>query len=149
MTTFAQKIQKMESLIKIRQIQLDQQIFIMQQIQTKKQHARDELLRCQRMYIQGIDRLNQERQSPERRMQEALERSIDLAKSLWHNKLLDLRAVEEEERAQEHSIRLAHKNLKMLEKLDGRYTVDLNEHLKKVEQKQLDEFSIQNARRKF
>ncbi|MBC7658781.1 MAG: hypothetical protein H7249_03650 [Chitinophagaceae bacterium] len=148
MTSFAKKIQKMEPLIKIRQLQLDQQMFILQQIQARKSLAKAELLRCQHMYIKGIDRLNQERQSPERRMLEALERSIDLAKSLWHNRLLDLRAVEDEEKAQELAVRLAHKNLKMLEKLDERYTVSNNEHLKKVEQKQLDEFAVQSARRK-
>ncbi|MBC7532133.1 MAG: hypothetical protein H7318_11175 [Oligoflexus sp.] len=149
MTNFAQKIQKMEPLIKIRTLQLDQQLFILQQIQTRKQAAKTELLRCQHMYIQGIDRLNQERQSPERRMLEALERSIDLAKSLWHKRLMDLRNVEDEERIQEAAVRLAYKNLKMLEKLDERYTVDLNEHMKKVEQKQLDEFAVQSARRKI
>lgn len=149
MTNFAQKIQRMEPLIKIRGIQLDQQLFFLQQIQARKQDAKNELLRCQHMYIKGIDRLNQERQSPERKMLEALERSIDLAKSLWHKRLMDLRAIEEEERAQEQAVKLAHKNLKMLEKLDERYTVDLNEQLKKVEQKQLDEFAIQSARRKI
>ena len=149
MTNFAQKIQKMEPLIKIRTLQLDQQMFILQQIQTRKQAAKTELLRCQHMYIKGIDRLNQERQSPERKMLEALERSIDLAKSLWHKRLMDLRNVEDEERIQEAAVRLAYKNLKMLEKLDERYTVDLNEHMKKVEQKQLDEFAVQSARRKI
>lgn len=139
----------MEPLIKIRTLQLDQQMFILQQIQTRKQAAKTELLRCQHMYIKGIDRLNQERQSPERKMLEALERSIDLAKSLWHKRLMDLRNVEDEERIQEAAVRLAYKNLKMLEKLDERYTVDLNEHMKKVEQKQLDEFAVQSARRKI
>src|SRR6476469_1546664 len=124
MTNFAQKIQRMEPLIKIRGIQLDQQLFFLQQIQARKQSAKDELLRCQHMYIKGIDRLNLERQSPERRMLEALERSIDLAKSLWHKRLMELRAVEEEERAQEQAVKLAHKNLKMLEKLDVRYVAD-------------------------
>lgn len=149
MTSIAQKIQKMEPLIKIRSIQLDQQLFLLQQIQLKKQAAQAELLRCQQMYIKGIDRLNQERQSPERKMLEALERSIDLAKSLWHKRLLDLRAIEDEERAQEQAVKLAHKNLKMLEKLDGRYNNALNEHTKKIEQRALDEFAIQSARRKI
>lgn len=149
MTNFAQKIQKMEPLIKIRNIQLDQQLFLLQQIKARKLDAKNELLRCQHMYIKGIDRLNEERQSPERRMLEALEGSIDLAKSLWHKRLLDLRVIEDEERAQEQAVKLAHKNLKMLEKLDERYTIDLNEQLKKVEQKQLDEFAIQSARRKI
>ncbi|RYZ56335.1 MAG: hypothetical protein EOP07_12675 [Proteobacteria bacterium] len=149
MTSIARKIDKIEPLIKIRRLQLDQQLYIAQEIQIRKNAAKDELMRCQHMYIKGIDRLNQERQSPERKMLDALERSVDHAKSLWHKRLLDLRAVEAEERVQEQVVKLAYKNLKMLEKLDERYTVDLNEHLKKIEQKQLDEFAIQSARRKI
>ncbi len=149
MSSIADKIQRMLPLIKIRQIQLDQQLFIQQQIQTRKIAAKAELLRCQHMYIKGIDRLNQERQSPERKMLEALERSIDHAKALWHNRLLSLRAVEDEERVQDLAVKLAYKSLKMLEKLDERYTVDLNDDLKRAEQKQLDEFAIQSARRKI
>jgi hypothetical protein len=143
------KITQVNSLIKLRQMQLDQQLFILQKITLRKEAAKQELIRCQTMYVKGIDRLNQERQSPERLMLEALERSIDHAKSLWHQRLMELREVELEEKAQERHVAEAHKNVRMLEKLDERYTGDLAEHLKKVEQKQLDEFAIQAARRKI
>lgn len=143
------KIAKINSLVKLRQIQLDQQLFVLQKIKVRKEAAKQELMRCQTMYVNGIDRLNQERQSPERLMLEALERSIDFAKSLWHQKMTELREVELEEKAQERHVAEAHKNVRMLEKLDGRYAVEYNEHLKKIEQKQLDEFAIQAARRKI
>ncbi len=148
MSQIVKKKEKLGSLIKIRQLQLDQQLFELSKIQLRKEAAKQELLRTQTMYVQGVDRLNQERQSPERLMLEALERSIDFAKTLWHQRLIELRQVELEERAQERHVAEAHKNVKMLEKLDGRYSSDLNEHLKKVEQKQLDEFAVQAARRK-
>lgn len=143
------KIEKLGTLIKIRKIQLDQELFVLQRIQLRKEAAKQELLRVQTMYVKGVDRLNQERQSAERLMLEPLERSIDLAKSLWNQRLIELREVELEEKAQERQVAEAHKNMKMLEKLDGRYGNDLNQHLKKTEQKQLDEFAIQAARRKI
>ncbi|RZA24477.1 MAG: hypothetical protein EOP10_09815 [Proteobacteria bacterium] len=149
MSGIEKKIEKLGSLIKIRQIQLDQQLFELEKIRRRKEAAKAELLRTQTMYVKGIDRLNQERQSPERLMLEALENSIDLAKSLWHKRLMDLRDVELEERAQERCVAEAHKNKMMLEKLDGRYSADLNNHSKIVEQKQLDEFAVQAARRKI
>ena len=149
MSSIAKKIERLGPLIKIRQMQLDQQLFVLHKIKLRKEAAHQELVRAQSMYITGIERLNQERQSPERLMLEALENSIDLAKSLWHKRLIDLRHVELEVKAQERHVAEAHKNMKMLEKLDGRYDADLNEHLKRVEQKQLDEFAIQAARRKI
>ena len=149
MSSFQKKIEKIGSLIKIRQIQLDQQLFELEKIKRRKEAAQAELVRTQTMYVKGIDRLNQERQSPERLMLEALENSIDLAKSLWHKRLVELRQVELEVKAQERHVAEAHKNVMMLEKLDGRYTVDLNNHMKIVEQKQLDEFAVQSARRKI
>ncbi|MES2745339.1 MAG: hypothetical protein V4655_07920 [Bdellovibrionota bacterium] len=149
MSGIEKKIEKLGSLIRIRQIQLDQQLFELEKIRRRKDAAKAELLRTQTMYVKGIDRLNQERQSPERLMLEALENSIDLAKSLWHKRLMDLRDVELEERAQERCVAEAHKNKMMLEKLDGRYSADLNNQNKIVEQKQLDEFAVQAARRKI
>lgn len=149
MIPIAKKIEKLGPLIKIRQLQLDQQLSLLQKIKLRKEAAQQELVRAQSMYITGIDRLNQERQSPERLMLEALENSIDLAKSLWHKRLMELRHVEIEVKAQERHVAEAHKNMKMLEKLDDRYTGNLNEHLKIIEQKQLDEFAVQGARRKI
>jgi hypothetical protein len=149
MSSIEQKIQKLGSLLKIRQIQLDQELFELDKVRRRKEAAKAELQRAQAMYIKGVDRLNQERQSPERLMLQALESSIDLAKSLWHKRLLELREVELEERAQERQVAQAHKNKMMLERLDGRYSADLNHHRKIVEQKQLDEFAVQAARRKI
>jgi flagellar export protein FliJ len=148
MSQSKQKQDRIQPLIKIRQIQFDQETSVLSKIQQRRQLAIDELQRFQRMYIQGVDRLNRERQTPERKMLDALEKSIDYAKSQWYSKLRDLRAIEEEERQQMQIVIEAQKKLKMLEKLDIRYNEQHMEHLKKVEQKMLDEFAIQAARKK-
>ena len=149
MTEFRKKIERMVSLIKIRQLQLEHEKSILQNISTKRVEAKDDLQHYQRMYIEGVDRLNQERQSSERKMLEALERSIDLAKLRWHQKLQILRKIEEEEQVQSMVVQSAHRELKKLEKLDERYDSQLKAQLGKIEQKSLDEFAIQNARRKL
>lgn len=146
MNRIEKKIDRMASLKYVRKIQLDKELAILNDLQAKKKIAKDELYESQLMYIQGVDRLNKERQSPERKMLDALERSIDLAKSRWYQKLQILRAVEEDERRQNLAVQDAHRNLKMLEKLDERYNVQLRKHNDKVEQKMLDEFAIQRRK---
>lgn len=148
MTRAGKKQQQIGPLIKIRQIQFDQESALLSQLQLKRQEALTQLQHSQSTYMTGIEKLNRERQSSERKMLEALERSVDLAKSQWYQRLKILRQIEHEERLQMLQVSEAQKRLRMLEKLGERYAHQENEHLKKIEQKQLDEFAIVSARRK-
>lgn len=149
MSNPGKKQKQIGPLIKIRQIQYDQESAVLSQIQVKRQEAMNELQRCQTNYITGIERLNRERQSSERKMLEALERAVDYAKIQWYQRLKALREIEQEERLQMQQVFEAQKRLRMLEKLDERYGRQERDLLKKVEQKQLDEFAIISARRKI
>ena len=143
-----EKKQKIQPLMRVRQMQLDHELLILNQIKQKREQASGELQHFQVAYIQGIDRLNKERQSPERKMLEALEQSVDYAKLQWYHKLKNLRMIEHAERLQNKVVSDSHQRLRMLEKLDERYAEQNAKHAKTVEQKQLDEFAIQIARRK-
>ncbi len=142
------KKHKIQPLMRLRQLQLDQEMLVLNQIQTKRERATAELHHFQIAYIQGIDRLNKERQSPERKMLEALEQAVDYAKIQWYHKLKALRTIESEERLQHKLVADSHQRLRMLEKLDERYDQQHSKHEKVIEQKALDEFALQIARRK-
>ncbi|HYX33633.1 MAG TPA: hypothetical protein VE954_11000 [Oligoflexus sp.] len=143
-----QKTQKIQPLIKIRKLQLDQETMRLNQIKLKREEAAQALMQSQRTYIEGVDKLNRERQSPERKMLPALEQGVDFAKAQWYQRLMALRAVEEEERRQFMMVAEAQKKMKMLEHLDERYGEQHTKHMKIQEQKQLDEFAITMNRRK-
>ncbi len=143
-----QKMKRIQPLIKIRKIQLDQETALLNQIQLKREEAAQALMLSQQTYIEGVEKLNQERQSSERKLVSALEQGVDFAKAQWYQRLMALRAVEEEERLQSRQVAEAHKRMKMLEHLDERY---LEQHMKQLniqEQKQIDEFAISMNRRK-
>jgi flagellar biosynthesis chaperone FliJ len=143
-----QKMKKIQPLIKIRKLQLDQETAVLSQIQLKREEAAQALMQSQQTYIQGVEKLNQERQSSDRKMLSALEQGVDFAKAQWYQRLMALRAVEEEERLQFRQVAEAQKRMKMLEHLDERY---LEQHIKQLniqEQKQIDEFAISMNRRK-
>lgn len=143
-----QKIKKMLPLIKIRKLQLDQETMLLNQIKLKREEAAEALMNSQRTYIEGVEKLNRERQSPERRMLSALEQGVDFAKAQWYQRLMDLRAVEDEERRQFAMVMEAQKRMKMLEHLGDVYAEQYSKQSKVQEQKQLDEFAISMNRRK-
>lgn len=143
-----QKIKKMLPLIKIRKLQLDQETMLLNQIKLKREEAAEALMNSQRTYIEGVEKLNRERQSPERRMLSALEHGVDFAKAQWYQRLMDLRAVEDEERRQFAMVMEAQKRMKMLEHLGDVYAEQYSKQSKVQEQKQLDEFAISMNRRK-
>ena len=142
MAAVHQKQKRMLPLIRIRQTQFDQALSELQSIQNEVHKAAEILRHYQTMYIQGVDRLNQERQSPERKMLEALESSIDLAKQKWYQKLSILRELQEQERLQLQEVQTAQLKLKMMEKIEARYTRVAIEVDKKFEQKMLDEIAF-------
>jgi flagellar biosynthesis chaperone FliJ len=143
-----QKIKKMLPLIKIRKLQLDQETMLLNQIKLKREEAAEALMNSQRTYIEGVEKLNRERQSPERRMLSALEQGVDFAKAQWHQRLMALRAVEDDERRQLTMVMEAQKRMKMLEHLGEIYGEQYSKQSKIQEQKQLDEFAISMNRRK-
>ncbi len=143
-----QKMKRIQPLIKIRKIQLDQETALLNQIQLKREEAAQALMLSQQTYIEGVEKLNQERQSSERKLVSALEQGVDFAKAQWYQRLMALRAVEEEERLQSRQVAEAHKRMKMLEHLDERYLEQYLKQLNIQEQKQLDEFAISMNRRK-
>jgi flagellar biosynthesis chaperone FliJ len=148
MTKPQQRMKKIQPLIKIRKLQLDQETAVLSRIQLKREEAAEALMQSQRTYIEGVEKLNRERQSSERKMLAALEQGVDYAKAQWYQRLMALRAVEEEERHQRLMVAEAQKRMKMLEHLDERY---LEQHMKQMkiqEQKQLDEFALSMNRRK-
>jgi flagellar biosynthesis chaperone FliJ len=148
MTKPQQKMKKIQPLIKIRKLQLDQETALLNQIQLKREEAAQALMLSQQTYIEGVEKLNNERQSAERKLLSALEQGVDFAKAQWYQRLMALRAVEEEERLQFRQVAEAEKRMKMLEHLDERY---FEQHVKQMniqEQKQIDEFAISMNRRK-
>jgi flagellar biosynthesis chaperone FliJ len=148
MANLRYKTQKIQPLIKLRRMQLDQESMLLNQIQLKKYAAKQALASSQTMYMDGVEKLNKERQSPERKMLETLELGVDYAKAQWYQNLMQLRSLEDEEKKQRHEVEEAQRRMKMLEKLEERYHDQYTEQQKIIEQKQIDDFALQMARRK-
>jgi len=142
LSEFTDKIKKMQPILRTRKVQLDLLSADLVKIRNHKAQKLDELSLNQQAYINGVHRLNEERQSNDRSMLHALEHSIDHVKSLWHKCLGELRQIEQEERAQVNQIMSTQSELKAAETLVGRYLSQHQGVLKKREQKSSDEHAL-------
>jgi flagellar biosynthesis chaperone FliJ len=136
------RLDKMRPLVKVRKIQLDRESMILADIRNEKRVKLQELKKNQQEYLQGIDRLNTERQCSDPKLLEVLESSVDYVKQRWYNCIRDLRVIEEKEKAQLANMMAADRNLKSVAKLEERYRLEFVASEQMKEQKFLDELAI-------
>ena len=144
MAVLSHKIKKLKPVIKAKKYAVDEQSRILIDIQRRKQVAMTELQRYQKLYIEGIDKLNVERQSPDRSRLDVLENSIDYAKFKWYESLKIIKEFEAAEHKQISILNEYQKELHIFEKLEEKYQKQMQKEQAIKEQKQLDDFAIKS-----
>ncbi len=149
MANLKHKLKKMLPILKVKQFKVDEESRTLSEIKVQKEAAMTELQRYQKLYIEGIDQLNVERQSADRARLPVLENSIDYAKAKWYESLGILKDFEAKENAQLNILVKAQQDLHIFEKLEEKYKNELIIIENQKEQKALDEHSIKafNSRR--
>jgi flagellar export protein FliJ len=147
MKSLKQKILKMAPLLKARQSQLEEYTVRLSEIRQSKLNALQQLEHYQNDYINGVESLNQARQSPDRNQVATLERSVDYVKAKWYQSLKQVRQIEEQEKIQLQEVTKAQRDLRSVEILKENYERNLAQERQKHEQKELDELSIQKFNR--
>ncbi len=142
------KIKRVKPLIITKKNERDIEALKLKELHEEKQQTMQELKRYEHLYIAGIDKINQERQSTSRDQLKILEDGVDDYKSKWYHHLQKLREIEIQEKAQIAQLINAEKGLKSMEKLDEKYKENLEAIRKYREQKQLDETAIKFHRNK-
>jgi len=136
------KMKRVQPVIKVRSAQVDSEAAILTVIRTRKQAVVAEMKTNQRQYMEGIDRLNQERASMNREMLAPLEDSLDFIKSKWFMLYREVQELEHREQVQLTKVLAAQRDLKAVERLQENYKKQFATDLKKTEQKNLDEVGI-------
>ena len=136
-------------ILRVKKLKVDEESRVLSEIRIKKEAAMSELQRYQKLYIEGIDQLNTERQSSQRSRLPVLESSIDYAKSKWYESLGILKDYEAKESTQLNILVSAQQDLHIFEKLEEKYKNELLAIENRKEQKTLDDHSIKafNSRR--
>ncbi|SMF69516.1 hypothetical protein [Pseudobacteriovorax antillogorgiicola] len=147
MKSLEKKIKKTELLIKARKAQLDTESQSLALIRQRKIAQLQELDRHQKNYINGVNDLNIERQTGDRRMLSTIERSVDHSKSQWYKSLREVKTWEEKEKQQIEQVLLAQRNLKSMEKVQENHFQALKKEVDVREQKEMDDLSVQRFAR--
>ena len=115
------KQKKFEPIVKARKAELEQQQVALAKARKKRLEAVSELRSNQQVYLDGVDRLNQQRKSGEMKSLLTLESSLDTIKSRLYENIKEVRFREQEERSHIDSVLDAQSRLNAIEKLRDKY----------------------------
>ena len=118
MANLKHKLKKMLPILKVKKFKVDEESKTLSEIRIQKETAMSELQRYQKLYIEGGDQLNIERQSADRSRLPVLRNSIDYAKSKWYESLGILKEFEAKEHTQLNILVKAQQDLHVFEKLE-------------------------------
>lgn len=96
----------------------------------------------QQEYMEGVNRLNDERGTSNRLMLEALETGLDSVKNQWIALYQEIIEVEKVEKQQFVLMSQAHKDLEAIKTLQTKYKNEFIKEMDRREQKMLDEHSL-------
>lgn len=136
------KAKRVKPLIRAKQSNMEREASELERIRLEKRQAMSELKRYEKLYIEGVDSLNNERQSLTRERLELMEHSVDHYKDMWYKSLKHMREIESKERSQLSQLLMARQDLKSMEMLEERYRNQLVDVEKQKEQKNNDEAAI-------
>jgi len=142
MTQTQRKLNRLETVIRIRKKAVDDASIILSTTRNQKKTALDHLQRTQQAYLQGIERLNQERTSLDRDKLQPLETGLDLTKTKWMEIYQQVVSLDRKEKEEHQALKNALTNLKAVDKLEDRYENIFKAELAKAEQKNLDEIAL-------
>jgi hypothetical protein len=145
MEDLLKKILKIESLVRIKKIELQKIQMALAQTRQKKALLINEMKSKQLSYLEGVEHLNSVRTSSFRNNLKTLEEAVDHSKSLWFNSFKAVQEADFVEKSQIQQAITAETNLKAIEQIQTNYQSSYSAQVQIFEQKQLDEFSIRKT----
>jgi flagellar biosynthesis chaperone FliJ len=136
------KIKRVQPLIRLKQTRVDEETAVLTGIRREKVQVVAEMKENQRRYMTGIEQLNQVRTMRTRDNIETLEAALDHVKAQWYRLYKRVQDIEGKEKAQITRLLTAERELKSVEKLQERYTIEARKDEAHREQLQLDEIAL-------
>ena len=100
MQDLRRKIKRFNPVIKIRESLVEKELSVLISIRGEKIRVVKEMQESQRLYVEGVQKLNRERASANRMMLFSLESSIDFVKAKWQQLFREVQELEVKEKAQ-------------------------------------------------
>jgi flagellar export protein FliJ len=142
MIILQKKVKRLTPVIEVRQARFDEENNRLIDVRERKLRAVAAMRAKQREYMEGVQRLNDERGTANRLMLEALESGLDNVKAHWMSLYQSVVELEREEKAQLEAMSKAHRDLEAIKTLQNKYRDEASRDLERREQKNLDEHSL-------
>lgn len=136
------KISRLDPVIGIKQKRVDDEAVILAGIRREKTKMESELFAWQERYLNGVGRLNTERESAARGMLSALESAVDHARETLFKLFQKLKEVDSIEHSQIMQLTIVQRELSAVEQLQEVHRIKFRKDLSRQEQKALDEVSL-------
>lgn len=135
------KIKRVQPVINVKKMKVDEEAAVLNEIRNSKVNLVRSMKENQRAYMEGVDKLNNLRNSANRENLGNLESSLDYVKAQWFQLFRKVQEIEAKEKEQFSRLVLAETELRSAEKLKEKYEADFRSSIAKSEQKQMDEFA--------
>lgn len=138
-----EKIKRLQPIMEFKQMMIRESAQILALLQEEKTRIETEIQHSQQTYMAGIETLNQARTHAMRPSLKLLENSLDHSKEKWVNLFKSCKEVSRKIKAQMEVLLESQRELHALEKLHHTYQMEFRKSLDLMEQKMLDELSLQ------
>jgi flagellar export protein FliJ len=142
MLMLEKKAKRLGPVIEVRKAKFDEENNRLNAIRERKIKAVAAMREKQREYLNGVQRLNDERGTSNRLMLEALESGLDNVKAKWMSLYQSVVELEREERSQFEIMSRAHRDLEAICALEQKYRIQAQKEYERRDQKSLDEHSL-------
>lgn len=142
MQKYLKKISRLDPVVGIKQKKVDEEAIILAEIRREKVKMESDLFAWQERYLNGVGRLNAERESAGRGMLSALEAAVDHARETLFKLFQKLKEVDGIEQSQMMHLSIVQRELSAVEKLQEGHRIKFRKDLSRQEQKGLDEVSL-------
>ena len=136
------KIARLDPVVGIKQKRVDEEAVILAEIRREKTKMESELFAWQERYLNGVGRLNAERESKGRGMLSALEAAVDHARETLFKLFQRLKEVDGIEQSQMMQLSIVQRELSAVEQLQEVHRIKFRKDFSRHEQKSLDEVSL-------
>jgi flagellar biosynthesis chaperone FliJ len=142
MQQLARKVKRLDPILEIRKSRFETENQKLVALKQKKEAASLAVQRKQAEYMEGLERLNQERNTSERSMLEALEIGLDSIKQDWISLYALMVDCERAETLQHGVVIEVFRDLESIKVLQSKYQTSLRQQELKSEQKSFDELAL-------
>ena len=137
------KIKRLQPIMEFKQMMIRESAQILSLLQEEKNRIEVEIQQSQQTYMDGIDTLNQARTHTLRPSLRLLENSLDYSKERWVDLFKKSKEISRKIKSQTDVLIESQRELQALEKLHHQYQMEFRRSLDQMEQKILDELSLQ------